>query len=126
MRRLAIKCVLSDKARSGALKIVEDFDLEQPKTRMIYDMLVALEIGTSVLIATMENQENLILSASNIEGVTTLPARLLNVADMLASKSLILSAGAVKAVEELWAIKSRKKLRQANKDRAVSCIYMKC
>ncbi len=111
MRRLAIKCVLSDKARSGALKIVEDFDLEQPKTRMIYDMLVALGIGTSVLIATMENQENLILSASNIEGVNTTPARLLNVADMLASKSLIMSAGAVKAVEELWANKEPQKAK---------------
>ncbi len=102
MRRLAIRCVLSEKARSGALKVIEDGDLGQPKTKAVYDMLVALEIGSSVLIATTEDQKNLVLSASNIEGVSTTPARLLNVADMLASKALVLSASSVAAVEELW------------------------
>ena len=109
MRRLAIKCVLSEKARSGALKVVEDFELEQPKTKAVYDMLVALGIASTALIATTENQENLIRSASNVEGVNTVPARLLNVADMLASKVLIMSAGSVKAVEELWGNKEPQK-----------------
>ena len=109
MRRLAIKCVLSEKARSGALKVVEDFELEQPKTKAVYDMLVALGIASTALIATTENQENLIRSAANVEGVNTVPARLLNVADMLASKVLIMSAGSVKAVEELWGNKEPQK-----------------
>ena len=109
MRRLAIRCVLSDKARSGALKVIEDFDLEQPKTKAVNDMLIALGIGTSALLATAGNQENLILSASNIEGLNTIPARLLNVADMLASKTLIMSKGSVAAVQELWGNKEAQK-----------------
>jgi large subunit ribosomal protein L4 len=102
MRRLAIKSVLSDKAADGRLKVVDKLDFDAPRTADLQGILVALGIGSTVLIATVNGQENLVLSAMNLPGVKTVPARLLNVAEMLSCSDLLMSKAAVRVVEELW------------------------
>jgi large subunit ribosomal protein L4 len=106
MRRLALKCVLSSKAGSGALKIVDELQLDEPKTKAILDMLIVLRIDASVIIATAEAEPNVVISARNLPGVKTIPAPLLNVADLLSYKDLIMTVGAVRAAEKLWGEKS--------------------
>jgi large subunit ribosomal protein L4 len=102
MRRLALKCVLSAKAGSGALKLVEKLELDEPKTKAISDMLIALRIDASVIIATAEAEPNVVISARNLPGVKTIPAPLLNVAALLSFKDLIMTVDAVRVVEKLW------------------------
>lgn len=102
MRRLALRCVLSDKAGSGALKILDKLELNEPRTKAILDILVALRIDTSVIIATAEADPNVILSARNLPGVKTVPAPLLNVADLLSYKTLVMTVDAVRVVEKIW------------------------
>ncbi|MBM3118839.1 MAG: 50S ribosomal protein L4 [Chloroflexi bacterium] len=102
MRRLALKCVLSAKAGSGALKLVDKLELDEPKTKAISDMLIALRIDASVIIATAEAEPNLVVSARNLPGVKTIPAPLLNVADLLSFKDLVMTVDAVRVVEKLW------------------------
>jgi large subunit ribosomal protein L4 len=102
MRRLALRCVLSGKAGGGELKIIEKLELEGPKTKAILDMLVVLGVGDSVIIATAEAEANLVKSARNLLGVKTTPAPLLNVADLLSFKDLVMTVDAVRKVEELW------------------------
>jgi large subunit ribosomal protein L4 len=106
MRRLALRCVLSGKASSGELKVVDKLELDGPKTKAILDMLIALRIGDSVIIATAEAEANLVKSARNLLGVKTMPAPLLNVADLLSFKDLVMTVDAVRKVEELWGEKS--------------------
>ena len=106
MRRLALRCVLSAKASSGELKIVDKLEFDSPKTKAVLDMLIALGIGDSVMIATHEAEANLIKSARNLLGVKTMPAPLLNVADLLSYKALIITVDAVRKTEELWGEKS--------------------
>ena len=106
MRRLALRCVLSGKASGGELKVVNKLELDGPKTKAILDMLIALEIGDSVIIATAEAEANLVKSARNLLGVKTMPAPLLNVADLLSFKALVMTVDAVRKVEELWGEKS--------------------
>jgi len=106
MRRLALRCVLSGKASSGELKIVDKLELDSPKTKAMLDMLIALRIGDSVIIATAEAEANLVKSARNLPGVKTMPAPLLNVADLLSYKDVIMTVDAVRKVEELWGEKS--------------------
>jgi large subunit ribosomal protein L4 len=106
MRRLALRCVLSGKASGGELKIIEKLELESPKTKTILDMLVALGIGDSVIIATAETEPNLVKSARNLMGVKTAPAPLLNVAALLSFKDLLMTVDAVRKVEELWGEKA--------------------
>jgi large subunit ribosomal protein L4 len=106
MRRLALKCVLSDKAGSGDLKIVDKLDFDSLKTRAVLDMLVALGIGDSVIIAPAEAHANLFISASNLAGVKTIPASLLNVAELLTYKVILMDVDAIRKVEEIWGEKS--------------------
>lgn len=102
MRRLALKSVLSAKANSGDLKVIDKLELDQPKTRDIFDMLVALGIDTTVLIATGGADNYAFKSARNLAGVKMIPANLLNVADLLSCRGLIMTKAAVQKVEELW------------------------
>ncbi len=106
MRRLALRCVLSAKAAAGDLKVVETFDLEVPKTRAVQDMLINLGIGDSAMIAVSEGQPNLVAAARNLIGVKTLPAPLLNVADLLSYKALIVTVAALHKIEEMWGEKA--------------------
>ena len=106
MRRLALKCVLSAKAGSGELKIVDKLEIDSPKTKTVLDMLVALGIGDSVIIATTEAEANLIKSARNLMGVKTMLAPLLNITELLSYKYILMPMDAVRKVEELWGEKA--------------------
>ena len=111
MRRLALKCVLSAKANSGELKVIDKLEMEQPKTKEMLDIVVALGIDTSVIIATFdaEGEDKVFKSARNLEGVRIVPANLLNVADLLSYKGLVMTRAAVQKVEELWGQKKTQK-----------------
>jgi large subunit ribosomal protein L4 len=106
MRRLALKCVLSDKASSGELKIVDKLEFESLKTKAVLDMLIAVGIGDSVIIATAEPKADLLISASNLAGVKAIPAPLLNVGDLLSYKDILMDVAAVRKVEEIWGEKT--------------------
>lgn len=102
MRRLALKCVLSAKAGSGDLKIIDKFELSEPDTKQLLDMLITLGIDTSVIIATGKVEDYAYKSARNLVAVKMMQASLLNVADLLSCKGLVMTVDAVKKVEELW------------------------
>lgn len=103
MHRLAIRCVLSDKVRENRLTLVQVLDLPQPKTQDMKRVLQALDATSSVLLVTPEVDEKVVLSARNLERVKTLPAPNLNVLDLLDHNRLIMTVGAVRKAEELWA-----------------------
>ena len=106
MRRLALRCVLSAKAGSGDLKILDKIELDSPKTKAVLDMLIALGISDSAIIATAEVEANLVKSARNLMGVKTMLSPLLNIAELLSYKYIIMTVDAVRKVEELWGEKS--------------------
>ena len=102
MRRLALRCVLSAKASSGELKIVDKLELDKPKTKAILDILLALSVDTSAVIATVDVEDNIVKSARNLLDIKTVQAPLLNVADLLSYRALIITVDAVRKIEELW------------------------
>jgi large subunit ribosomal protein L4 len=102
MRRLAIRSVLSSRVADGRLKVVSDFGLEQPSTSGMAAALTAIEAGRSVLIVTGAADQAVLRSARNLPGVDVMPADILNVADMLAHGSLLLTVDAVRRAEALW------------------------
>lgn len=102
MRQLALRCVLSAKAKDGELKVVEQLELDEPKTKEMVRILDALGVDSSALIATSEPEENVVKSARNLVGIKTMPASLLNVVDILSYKVLLMTVAAVRKVEQLW------------------------
>lgn len=102
MRRLAIRSVLSARAGDGRLKVVENPSLETPSTKAIGAMLAAVGAGKSALIVTGASDRVVLKSARNIDGASATPAATLNVADMLAHQTLVMTVDAVRQVEALW------------------------
>ena len=102
MRQLALRCVLSAKIGDGELMVLEQLKLDEPRTKEMARILVALGVDSSALIATSEPEENVVKSARNLPGIKTIPASLLNVIDILSYKMLLMTEAAVRKVEQLW------------------------
>ena len=102
MRLLALKCVLSAKLRDGELKVLEELEFDEPKTKEMVRVLLALGVASSALIVTAEPKDSVVKSARNLAKVKTLPVNLLNVVDILSYRILLLTETAVRRAEQLW------------------------
>lgn len=102
MRRLAIRSLLSEKATTGTIKVLQGLAFEKISTRSVEGLLSSLDSGSSVIIATEDVKPEVILSARNLPGVKVTLARLLNVIDLLSYKVLILTDSALHQIEEIW------------------------
>ncbi len=103
MRRLALRSVLSAKAGDKELVVLEKLELDEPKTKEMVKILAALGMSnSSALITTSQPEEKVVKSARNLVRVKTIPARLLNVVDLLSHKMLLMTEAEVRQVEQLW------------------------
>jgi len=102
MRRLALRCVLSAKAGDGELKVLEEWNFAEPKTKKMIEVLSALGVDSSALIVTPEPEANVIKSARNLAGIKTMPVNVLNMLDILSHKMLLMTEAAVRRAEKLW------------------------
>jgi large subunit ribosomal protein L4 len=102
MRQLALRCVLSAKAREGELRILEQLKFDQPKTKEMAQILAALGVDSSALIATSEPEAGIVKSARNLTGIKITPASLLNVVDILSHRILLMTEAAVRKAEQIW------------------------
>ncbi|MCH7484779.1 MAG: 50S ribosomal protein L4 [Chloroflexi bacterium] len=109
MRRLAIRSALSGKAADGQLVIIDQLALEVPKTKEIARILHNVGIERSALIVTSESDRSVLASTRNLHRTKVLPARYLNVGDMLNHQSLLMTEDAVRIAESLWAVKGAPK-----------------
>jgi large subunit ribosomal protein L4 len=102
MRRLAIRCALSAKVADAQLIVIDKLSFEQPKTKEMTNILSALNVRSSAIVATAEVNVNVVKSSRNINRIKTTPASLLNVADLLSHRMLIITVDGIKKVEQLW------------------------
>jgi len=104
MRRLAIRSALSGKAADGQLVVIDQLAFEEPKTKEIARILHNVGINRSALIVTSESDRSVLASTRNLHRTKVLPARYLNVGDMLNHQSLLMTEDAVRIAESLWAV----------------------
>ncbi len=102
MRNLALKCLLSAKAREGNIKLVQELDFEEPKTKDMTNVLSSLGIDSSTLILTAQSTPNVVKSAANLAEVKVLPSNLINVLDLLSYKVLVATVPAIRNIEQIW------------------------
>ncbi|HCY74688.1 MAG TPA: 50S ribosomal protein L4 [Ignavibacteriales bacterium] len=104
VRRLARKSALSYKAKDSQLLVIEDFNIEQPKTKEFSKILSALKVnGKKVLLLTELNNQNVYRSGRNIPKVKVLEASKASTYDLLNNQILILQKSAVKEIEKTFA-----------------------
>lgn len=100
---LARRSALSAKAAEGKITIVENFTLEQPKTKDFTNILSSLGVAEGkVLLLTDNKDENLVLSSRNVAGAKVGVASHANTYDLLNTNVLVLTEGALKAIEETF------------------------
>ncbi len=83
MRRRALKSALSAKAAEGKFLIVEDFDLETPKTKTIAQLFDKLGVLESKVLFLWEGKSKLGKASRNIPKVGTKRAVLTNPSDLV-------------------------------------------
>lgn len=103
VRRLAMLSSLSSKVADNELVVVDELTFEAPKTKQMIGFLENVKAAKKALIVTAEKDENVIRSAANIPGVTTSLVGTMNVYEILNHDTLILTADAVKKIEEVYA-----------------------
>ncbi len=100
MRRAAVRSALSVQAAAGAIRVLDDFALSEPKTRVARGMLKSLAIqDRRVLIVYAARHEETIRAVRNLPQVTVLHYMYANVRDVLQCDVLLVSQDAVAGLE---------------------------
>ncbi len=102
-RRLAIKCALSDKVKSGDFLVVDGLNFDAPKTKQAVKMLGDFNVSDKSLFVTAEFLENVEKSVRNIQGAKAITAQGLNVYDILNHNKLFVAKDAINRIEEVFA-----------------------
>ncbi|MDG3086986.1 50S ribosomal protein L4 [Vibrio hannami] len=102
MYRGAMKSILSELVRQERLIVVDNFSVEAPKTKELVAKLKELELN-DVLIVTGEVDENLFLAARNLYKVDARDVAGVDPVSLIAFDKVLMTAEAVKQVEEMLA-----------------------
>ena len=102
--KLAMRSALSAKLADNELVIVEDFTFEKPSTKAAVAALKALELeGQRITLGIADDAVDTFLSFRNINEVVIIPACEINTYDFLDNKKLVVTATALKYIEEVLA-----------------------
>jgi large subunit ribosomal protein L4 len=101
MKRGALRSALSERVREGNLVVVDNFDLNQPKTKEFVKALGSLGTAGKTLIVDSLDNTNLILASRNVQQTKVVSSRGLNIYDLLYHEKLILSRAAVDQISLL-------------------------
>ncbi len=108
MRRGALRSALSARVREGNVIVVEGWSLDKPKTKDFVASLATLGLEGKTLIVDSLDNNNLILSARNLQRAKVVSSLGLNIYDLLYHEKLVLSQLAVEELERLLGTKDEK------------------
>ncbi len=100
MRRVALRSILSSKARDGRLIILDDFGLAEPRTKDAVQVLKNLDATKKTTVIVGENQDTAVRSVRNIDNVKIIYSSEINAYDLLDNEYLVMTRAALNAVEE--------------------------
>jgi large subunit ribosomal protein L4 len=109
MRRGALRSALSERVREGNVIVVEGWSLDKPKTKDFVASLATLGLQGKTLIVDTFDNENLLLSARNLQRAKVVNSSGLNIYDLLYHEKLVLSQVAIEELEQLLGPKEEKK-----------------
>lgn len=101
MRKQAIKFAWIDKIRSGNVVLIDNLAFEEPKTKRMYQLLQKLGIaGNRVLLLMRDFDENVYLSARNLQNVYMLPYYQPSAYDLINAEKILTTCDAMDAIKE--------------------------
>ena len=103
LRRLAMLSALSSKVKENEIIVLDEIKFDEPKTKEMVKMLENIKAEKKALIITAEKDENVVRSASNIQGVRTALVTTMNVYEIINHTSFIVTKEAIEKIEEVYA-----------------------
>ena len=102
-KRVALFSALSAKVAEGKLIIVDDIACTEYKTKTMVNMLKALNVDNRALVVLDTVNPFAVKSCANIERVETTLATTINVYEIMKADKMVITAAAVKKLEEVYA-----------------------
>ncbi len=99
VRKLGLRMALSSRLAENNLIILDDFQLEEIKTKSFISVMDGLEVENAVIVVP-ERNDNLEKSSRNVPGYKILPCEGLNVYDLLLHKQVVLLKSSIGQLEE--------------------------
>ena len=103
VKRLALKSALSAKVADKEIIVLDELKFAEPKTKEMVKVLENIKADKKALIVMDEKDENVVRSASNIQGVRTALVSTMNVYEIINHYSLVLTKAAAERIEEVYA-----------------------
>lgn len=102
MKALARRSALSYKAQEGAIVVVEDFNLEAPKTKAFVEIVNNLNVSDKkVLFVLNEANKNVYLSARNVQNAKVAKASDINTYGVLNAGAMVVTESALSTIEDV-------------------------
>jgi len=94
---LALRRAFTERLAEGALVVVEDIAIDEPKTKKMQAFLKAVGAGEDALIVVDDYETNVLLSARNLPGVEVMKSTAVNPYWMLLFKRIVFTKAALEA-----------------------------
>jgi large subunit ribosomal protein L4 len=102
VKMLARKSALAYKAKENGITIIEDFELEAPKTKEYVGMLSSFDLSDKkTLLIVPEADSKLLLSARNLKKTKVSRADSINTYDIMNANNVLISENSVKVIEDV-------------------------
>ncbi|WP_417227725.1 50S ribosomal protein L4 [Amphritea sp.] len=102
MYRAAMRCILSELVRQERLVVVDNFQVDAPKTKQFVAKLAELEL-TNALLITEDVEQNLYLAARNVPHVDVRDAAGIDPVSLVGFEKVVVTVAALKKIEEALA-----------------------
>ncbi len=105
LKQLARKSALTYKAKEDAIKVVEDFSMEAPKTKEFITITKNLDLeGKKILLILPESNRNIALSARNLQNVKIVLASNINTYDVMNAGNILMAEGSVNVINQMFGL----------------------
>ena len=102
VKDLARRSALTYKAQDNSISIVEDFNLDAPKTKQYLNLLKSLSFtDKKTLLVLPELNKNVVLSGRNVKNTKVITASQINTYDVLHADQLILVESSISKIDNL-------------------------
>jgi len=104
MYRAGLASIFSQLVRDGRMTVVENLDLDTPKTKILAQKMKDMGLGMDrVLIITDNMDENLYLSSRNLSNVLVLEAHQADPVSLIRFPKVLVTRNAIAKIEEMLA-----------------------
>ena len=101
-KRVAFRSAISTKLAEKELIVLENLDIKNAKTKSMVEALKNIGVEKTAVVVTLGQNENVLRASGNIPGVEVTTSELLNVYDIVKCDKLVVTADAIKSIEEAY------------------------